>query len=308
MTIAAAIGATSQPRLVSYITVDMFKAHRRSGVQVDNLVRGGRPDEQNAALAEAIESGCAWVDSTTLYPLAATYDTVIDERITPDRYGYLNITPRFQPVLALTDFWCGPRPNQMTQAQDLSVAGIKPNKIAFPVGGAVGLGMSSAGPLQFGGWLNRDDPLWIKYTYINGWPVTSLTAAVTEGDQSIQVADCTGIIPGQTWLTVHALQNRWKFLAGAVSAQAGAGTVACAPAPHSVPLKAGYEATQVTALPPDLIEAVVLATRAVIKDGPNGTAAKASGSTGKSKDETATAGDDFVEAELFLRPYILPVE
>jgi hypothetical protein len=303
--IAANVGVTSQPRLTPYITVDMFVRHRRRGVQVDNLVKGARPDEQHAAVAEAIESACAWIDNTILYTLAATVDTVEDDRITPNRYGILNIRPRYRPVVALLDFWCGPRPDRLSQAGDLSVAGVLPDKISMPVGGALSL-VSSQGPLQLGSYSAGEDPMWVRYSYINGFPVTSLAAPVAAGDRAVSVDDCTGIIAGQTWLTVYGLQNRFRFLAGAVSAQFGPGTVACPAAPHAVPVT-GYQPPMVSALPPDVIEAAVLATRAVIKDSP-GADKPATGRGTTSKDEASTSGDDFAEAEGFLHPYIYPVE
>jgi len=306
VTPVANVGATSQPRMTPYLTVDMVKAHRRRGVQVDNLVPRGTPVEQDAALAEIIESASVWIDNTILMTvggLAATYDTVLDT-VTADRNGYVKLHPRNRPVVALTDFWSGPAPNVLTQAGDLSVAGVQPDRISMPIGGALSW-MSDQGPLQFGGAVRADQPLWVKYTYVSGFPVTSLAAPVAQGDTLIHVADCTGIIAGQTWLTVHALQNRMRFLAGAVSALSGPGTVACQAAPYAIPTT-GYAPPMVSALPADVIEAAVLVVRAIIKEA--GGAAKAAGSRHGGGEDEATAGDDYAEAEAFLHPYLLPIE
>src|SRR5581483_9147621 len=92
----ANVGVTSTPRMVPYLSVDMMKNHRRRGVQLDNLVVRGRPDEQDAALAELIESASVWIDNTILMPiggLAATYETDLVE-VSPDRYGYVRLHPR----------------------------------------------------------------------------------------------------------------------------------------------------------------------------------------------------------------------
>ena len=306
MVLPANVGVTSSPRMTPYLTVDMFKKHKRRGVQVDNLVPGGRPDEQDAALAEIIESASVWMDNTILMTLAATYDTVL-ETATADRYGYVKIHPRYRPVIALTDFWSGPRPDMLTQAQDLSPAAVEPERISMPLGGALGWS-SNMGPLQFGGTPNRDDPVWIKYTYVNGFPVTALTAPSAAGALSIPVADCTGIVAGQTWLTVYALQNRFRFLAGAVSALTGPGTVACPAAPYAIPTS-GYQPPMVTALPADAIEAAVLVVRAIVKESGGGASTRpAGGRNGGGIEEKASAGDDFAEAEEFLHPYLAPVE
>lgn len=307
MALAANVGVTSQPRLTPYLTVDMFKRHKRRGVDVDNLVPRGRPDEQDAALAELIESASVWVDNTVLMILAATTDTVL-EQYTPDRYGYVKIHPRYRPVIALTDFWSGPMPGMLVEATDLSQAAVQPDRITVPLAGNIFF-TSSQGPLQFGGPPAHEQPVWCRYSYINGFPVTGLTAPVNKGDLAISVGDCTGIIAGQTWLTVYALQNRMRFLAGAVSAASGPGTVACPAAPYAIPTT-GYQPPMVSALPADVLEASVLVTRAMVKETGGGSTRAAGGgrSTGGTKDDTATAGDDYLEAEAFLRPYLLPTE
>lgn len=300
----ANVGVTSSPRMTPYLSVDMVKAHRRRGVQLDNLVPRGTPVEQDAALAELIEGASVWIDNTILTTLAATYDTVLG-KATPDRYGYVNLHPRYQPVVSLTDFWSGPAPNLLVQAGDLSGAGVLPDRISMPIGGALSW-MSDQGPLQFGPTASPDQPLWVKYTYVNGFPVTSLTGPVNQGDLVLHVADTTGIVPGATWLTVYALQNRFRFLAGAVSAASGPGTVACPAAPHAIPTT-GPSAPMVSALPADVIEAAVLVVRAMVKES-GGTSTRPAASRHGSSDDEATAGDDYAEAEAFLHPYLLPVE
>jgi hypothetical protein len=305
--IAANVGVTSTPRMVPYLSVDMMKNHRRRGVQLDNLVPRGRADEQDAALAELIESASVWIDDTVLMPiggLAATYDTMLSE-VSPDRYGSVRLHPRCQPVIALADFWSGPAANMLTQATDLSVAAVQPDRITMPIGGALSW-MSDQGPLQFGAGSLPDERLWVKYTYINGFPVTQLTQAVAKGDLAIHVDDCTGIIAGQTWLTVYALQNRMRFLAGTVSATSGPGTVACPAAPYAIPTT-GYSPPMVSALPQSVIEAAVLVVRAMVKEAGGGSSKPAGKHSGSSEEE-ATAGDDYAEAEAFLHTYILPIE
>jgi hypothetical protein len=303
VTPVANVGVTSQPRMTPYLSVEMVKGHRRRGVQLDNLVPRGTPVDQDAALAELIESASVWIDNTILMTLAATYDTVLDQA-TPDRYGYVRLHPRYRPVVSLTDFWSGPAPSLLVQAADLSGAAVQPDRISMPVGGATNW-VSDQGPLQFGPAASWDDPLWVKYTYANGFPVTALTAAAAQGDVLLHIGDCTGIIAGQTWLTVYALQNRFRFLAGAVSAAAGPGTVACPAVPSPIPVT-GWSPPMVSALPADVLEAAVLVVRAMVKET-GGASAKPAGKHGGADDE-ATAGDDYAEAEAFLHPYLLPVE
>lgn len=312
MALSQIVGVTPQPRLTPYLSIDMFKNHRRRGVQVDNLVPKGTPAEQDAALAEVIESASAWMDNTILGILAATSDTEL-RQVNIDRRGYASIHPRFRPIIALTAFQIGSTPNTMQALTDLTGTGVTLNRLAVPT---TPLALtSSAGPLQFGNVLAPQDQAWCQYTYQNGYPVTSLTAAAAQGATSIAVADTTGIVQGQTYMTIYALQNRIRFLAGAVSTApgagqvgTGAGTVGCPALPYAVPNNASYP-TMVSALPPDAIEAGVLVTRAIIKE--TGGGAVVAGNVGRPEPgdkDPYGAGDDYAEAEAFLKPYLVPWE
>lgn len=312
MVASQVVGVTSQPRLTPYISVDMFKNHRRRGVQVDNLVPRGTPDDQDAALAEVIESASVWVDNLILQILAATQDTVLDQ-VNVDRRGYATIHPRYRPVIALTSFAIGPAPNTMQTYTDLTGVGVQPNKLTVPT--APLTLTTSQGPLQFGAVAAPADRTWCQYTYQNGYPVTTLTAAATAGATQISVADTTGIVAGQTYLTIYDLQRRFRFLAGTVSTApqggvgTGPGTVTCPALPYALPNSGNYP-TMVSALPADVVEAVVLVTRAIIKEtgGGNASATSARGPSRSAEHAVPGAGDDYAEAEAILHPYQVPVE
>src|SRR5258708_2449044 len=125
----------------------MFKNHKRRGVNLTNLVPGGQPDQQDAALAEYIESGSAWIDNLLPATLAATQDVVLD-RVNVDRRGYLNIHPRYRPVIALMSIAVGAAPNTMSTYADLTGSAVQPNKITVPTSPFALT--SSQGPIQFG--------------------------------------------------------------------------------------------------------------------------------------------------------------
>lgn len=303
------VGVTSQPRMTPYISVDMFKHHRRRGVQVDNLVPRGTPDQQDAALAEVIESASVWADNLILQILAATQDTVLDT-VNIDRRGYATIHPRYRPVIALTAFAIGPSPNQLQTYTDLTGAGVQPNRITVPT--APFALTTSQGPLQFGTVPAPHDRAWCQYTYQNGFPVTTLTAPAAAGATSIAVADTTGIVAGQTYMTIYDLQRRFRFLASTVSTAptgvgTGPGTVTCPALPYAIPNSGNYP-TMVSALPADAIEAIVLATRAIIKETGGGNPRSSSRSAAQAASEEPNAGDDFAEAQAILHPYFVPVE
>lgn len=309
--LAQVVGVTSQTRMTPYLSIDMFKNHRRRGVQVDNLVPRGTPAEQDAALQEVIESASAEADNIVLGILAATSDTEL-RRVNVDRFGYARIHPRYRPVIALTAFQIGSAPNTMQPLLDLTGTAVEPNRLTVPTQ-PLAL-TSSAGPLQLGNIGTPQDQAWCQYTYQNGYPVTSLTSAPAAGATSLAVADTTGIVAGQTWLTAYALQNRFRFLAGTVSTApaggvgTGPGTVVCPPLPYAIPNNPAYP-TMVSALPADAIEAMVLISRAIIKEtGGGSVVASGNRSMGAGEKDAFGAGDDMVEAETKLHPYLVPWE
>lgn len=303
------VGVTSQQRLTPYISVDMFKNHRRRGVQVDNLVPRGTADEQDAALAEVIEAASAWIDNLLPATLAATQDLVLD-RLNVDRKGYLNIHPRYRPVIALMSVAVGASPNTLQAFADLTGCAVQPNKITVPT--SPWAMTSSQGPLQFGYSAAPADQIWVQYGYQNGFPVTSMTAPAAQGAVSLAVADTTGIVAGQTVLTIYDLQRRARFTPSAVSTApaggvgTGPGTLTCNPLPWAVPNVGNYP-TFVSALPADAIQAVVLAIRAMIKETGGGNPTASSRSATQKAPEPGY-GDDYAEAEAIMAPYGVALE
>jgi hypothetical protein len=99
----------------------------------------------------------------------------------------------------------------------------------------------------------------VRITYINGWPHTSLTAAVTAGATSLPVDDCTGWAVTSTSGTVGATGTIYDsgqqetIQASAVSATAGPGNI-------TVPAIAydHAEGTMVSSFPQSVIWAVTL--------------------------------------------------
>jgi hypothetical protein len=290
-------GVTSPPRQRGYITDDMFKGHGRAGVQVNNLVpgKGATEAQQDAALLRYIASGSSWCDMQ-IGPavMGATLDTV-QERVNVNRSGYVEIFPRYRPVIGLTAFAIGAEVSQLAPYTDLSNVDVQESGFRVPASPGIGV-WSSAGPIQFGAMAAPWDQALVRYSYVNGFPVTDLTAPATAGATSISVADTTGIVAGQTWLTIYALQNQWTFLATSVStADAGGlgfgpGTVGCAALPSAIPVSDPLYPPLVSGFTPAAIEAVVIATRAIIKESVPSAAPKGA----------PAAGDDFALAENIL--------
>lgn len=315
---APIVGVTSTPRRAKYVSVDMFKSTRR-GVDIDNLVPRGSPPDQDAALAAYIDEACARVDSICQQTLAATYDTVAG-RVNVNRDGYAIIHPRFRPVIAVTAFSIGPAQSLLSPIANLTGTQVMEDRFAVPVGFAGFPTMSSQGPIQFGASTSFPaDQQFCQYTYVNGYPVTTLTAPCNAGDTTISVDDTTGIVAGLTWLTIASLDTSFTFQAGAVSTAGsagigtGPGTVVCPSIPKPITTNTPYP-IQVSALPRDVIQASILIVRALIKEaggsnitGPSTIAAGQSGRPVSSGMRGDTGAGDMETAEKILIPYHAPV-
>lgn len=305
------VGVTSQPRQRAYITPDMFKYHGRRGVEVSNLVPKGSAAEQDAALLAKIEAGSAWCDSI-IGPamMGATYDTV-QENVNVSRRGYVSISPRYRPVIGVTSFAIGPSADLLRELPSLDGIDVQEDHFKVPVVG--GRLTSSEGPLEFGGVAAPWDQALVRYTYVNGFAVASLTAAPAQGAVQIEVDDTTGIVAGRTWMTIYALQNRHQFLVTSVSTAdagglgSGPGTIGCSALQSAIEVSDPLYPPLVSAMPPQAIEAVVLATRAMIKEsGGGGGAGSSTARPGRSSGggggrSAPSAGDDFAAAEAILR-------
>lgn len=307
-----AIGPTTQRRTVPYLSLDMLKYHQRRGVRFDDLVPMGRPDDQDAALMELIEEASAQADSIMLQTLVATLDTVLT-RVNINNRGRVEVHPRYRPIIGVTAVALGTTPDLLTSLSSLSGVGVMDQSFSVPVGPITPL-TSSQGPIQFGSVTAPMDRAWMRYTYCNGFPHTTLTAAPAAGATSISVADTTGIIQGATYLTIYAGRQRCTFLAGAVSTApaagqigTGPGTVACAALPFAVDERAQYP-TVVSAAPGDFLRAVRLLCRGIVKSDSAGNTSAATTTGNRQEKDPLGAGDDFEAAEILLQPYTVAVE
>jgi len=292
------VGATSTVRNVPYITPDMFKLHSRAGVQVESLAPKGSPVDQDAALAEKIEQAGSWVDEWAEQSFAASLD-VWSGQVNVGRSGYVEVFPRFKPVIGLASFSIGPQPDQLSAVSSFAGAMVMENSFSVPVIPLAAM-TSSEGPIQFGGIGVPYEYAFCQYGYVHGYPITSLTAPIAAGATSISVADTTGIVAGQTWLNVRAGRTRYQFLATSVSTADsgglgfGPGTVGASVAAPSVVTPNPDIAIQVDGAPSSLILANVLVTRALIKG-------KTPTTPARGKERKSSDGDDFKEAWEIIR-------
>ena len=250
---AYAMTATNPVPSSPYLTVEEFK-QAPTGVDT-NLVRNDA-GASRAELQNTIARASSWADQICNQVLAATPDTEAG-RVWLTRDGTVRIHPRQTPVLELTAFSYGDTPGNLLPLTTLTSVWVEATQIVVPLSSFNG---TFSGPLQFGPQASNG-PLYAQWSYVAGWPNTTLAATATAGATSITVTNPVGILPGLTWLTIYdGAQTETVQVAATYT-----------PGSTTIPLAAaltenhGTAGVSVSALPPAVKQAVILLTAALIK-------------------------------------------
>ena len=278
---------TTQTRHVPYLTNDQYK-RAPTPIPWDTLAPGGTLAQSDDQLTQLIERASNWVDSICMQVLAATVDTE-QGVVYSNRRGQIIVHPRYQPVTELTDFWCGSTVATLTELTSLEGCWVEPKRIIVTQPGLPVF--SSAGPIQFGaGPGPLGVPTFVRYSYVNGFPVTTLAADAAAGAQQITVKDPTGVLANFTPLTIR------DALSEPVTVTGVNGQVLSLAAPLMSAHGAG---AAVSGLPADVEEAVILATTAFAKMRGN-MAIIAQSTAGRQINDPLGAGTDLMVAEQML--------
>ena len=250
-------GNTTKLFSTPYITVAEYKA-APTAIDFDNLVADStNPAVQDAELKNAIARGSSWMDTFCNQSLGA--NTITEQqrsRLRPD--GFIAIHPRYSPIVALTDLYYGVTPNDLVQYPDPSQGWVEDQQFVVPYT-AANIMYSSQGPLQFGMPSVPRAVVFCKYTYINGYASTTLSANASVGATSITVANPIGITAGLV-MTIYNGANT-ETITVASTYTFGSATI-----PLTTPLtNAQTSGVGISALPPAVKEAAILATTAMIK-------------------------------------------
>lgn len=185
---------------VSYITLDELK---RTPIynQLEQLVVDSSPADRDAELNRIISRVSALINGYCNQNLAATVDTEVAQiRVMDD--GSLRIHARSNPIVEVLSVAAGPSVYNLQQVTDLSHLILEPWRITIPSVLSSGTWYSTGNtPLVATG--RPGERLWAEFTYVNGFPITTIASAVSAGDTTITVANGTGIIPGSTLLNIE---------------------------------------------------------------------------------------------------------
>ena len=183
-----------------------------------NLINGG-PQSQLIALQETIGRASSWIDQyvtgSAWGTLCAT-SNVENAQIWGNRVGQLVVHPKLWPILEVQAFTYSapgtsftsssitPQGNIVIYPQEFIV---QPNATygwnTFQGGQGYTTGGTGTGAWPIG---VSTQPYLCQWTYVNGFPNTTLSASVSAGAASITVQSGLGIYPG-TQLTIYDAPN-----------------------------------------------------------------------------------------------------
>lgn len=241
-----------------YLTVQEF-LQAQTGVDTSQLVPGGTPAQNAAALVELILQASSVVNDFCRQVLSATKDVQVGEyRVFPD--GTIRVWVDNTPLIMVTDVKVGAVAGQLQALTDLS--GLWPDRkvVRIPTLGITqaqqgGSGAARAGPGR----------LFAEVGYVNGYANARLAAAATASATEITVDNPLGMVPGLQMAVYDA--ERTEVIVPAAGYVIGSATV-----PLASPLAYAHDPSTVdggdiavSALPGAVRRAAISLTAYLIK-------------------------------------------
>lgn len=254
--VASSINPATQQMSIPYLTTAEFRS-APTAIDIDNLVfNSSDPDVQDSELANVIARASSWIDTHCNQILGATTTTEQQRtRISPD--GYIKWHPNYNPVIALTDLWYGYPSTNLYHVTDVSSAWIENQQVLFPYA-SMGSLFTNQGPLQFGFPSSSGNPVFLKYTYVNGY-ANDLIVTATATQSTLTVKSGVGITAHDTLKIYDGMYSENVTVAD--NYVFGSTTV-----PLTSPLLYSHSAgISISALPPAIKEAAILVTTAMLK-------------------------------------------
>jgi hypothetical protein len=241
-----------------YVTPAMFEAFP-TWLDLDNLVPGGMASVQTDVLADALLAASDWaVGVCDEMPLHAHWVQNEDQRARSKGSGRVYVRPKHIPLRAITSMSWGSDPSSMTAVSlpDPTMWFEDGRRVSWRPGG--GITQFSGPALEFGPRPGPARQVYVTWSYIPGFPVTTFASAVAEGASSVEVTDPTGILPGD----VLRVFDPGVTEALTVASTYAPSVPAVPPAPTVIPLAANAanahaEGTGITEMPRKMMQAVI---------------------------------------------------
>ena len=247
---------------VPYLTAAQFAAYP-TWLDLDNLLPGGAAAAQPDVLDDVLLAASVWaVGQVENMPLHGHWVQGENLRTRAGNRGRVYLRPHDVPVRAITalSWGCDPSALAAVTLPDASMWFEDGRLVSFAPGGGV---VQFTGPaLQFGAVTRPGLEVYVTWSYVAGYPNTTMPSGLAENTASVEVADPTGILPGDV-LRIYDQGSGTAALSEAVTV---ASTYAPAmptipPTPTSIPLAAGAQFTHaagvgITGMPRRVLQAV----------------------------------------------------
>lgn len=278
-----------------YLTRAEFMA-APTGVDLTQLIPGGTPEANGAALDTVLASASNYADVLCRQVLAATVDMQAGEyRVFPD--GTIRVPIANTPILEVTGVSVGWQAGALTAMTDLSGLWISRKVVRIPVWGVASLPGTTGVPAT----PSSRGRVFAEVTYVNGYANTTLAADVLAGASSIVVASALGVFAGMPLTIYDDAAATTESATVDASYVLGSTTV-----PLTAPLTSAHNTgVAVSALPRAVKQAVVCLAAHVIKTRGAEAIALQTMSGGPAQLQQSSPGysEEYQQAVDLLRPF-----
>lgn len=196
MTIAVLNPPTQAELAVPYVTAAGFIAYP-TWLDLDDLLPGGVAALQTDVLADVALAASDWaIGELENMPLHGHFVQNEYQRSRSGNNGRVYIRPRHIPLRAITSLAWGCDPSSMTAdtLPDSTMWIEDGREVSFRPG--AGITQFTGPAIQFGPAARPDMPVYVTWSYVAGYPNTTLSVPCSLGASSVTVADPTSILPG----------------------------------------------------------------------------------------------------------------
>lgn len=260
---------------VPYISAQEF-SDAPTGLNLSTLIPSGTSVQQSAELARILWQASGWIDNYCHQVLRATVDTK-QERTWVTKDGALYIRPGFWPIRSVSALQYRFGTTQPWNVLDATQADIyeryfRYDQVYLPVG----------------------EKAIVQYTYVNGWPVTFLSAATLAGAQSAAVDDVTGVTEGMELTVYDGASTEIAYVQSVNGNQIS----------FASPLIFAHATqTEVSALPAEVRQACIYIASYFVKQRRSGGALMAGRSGVKIEQQGHQESEELEDAATILEPY-----
>ncbi len=196
MSIPTLLPPTTPELAVPYLTPGGFKAYP-TWLDLDNLIPGGADALQEDELADVLLTASEWcVDTCENMRLDAHYVQGEQLTVRASSTGRITLQPRDIPVRAITALSFGWAPGALNALSlpDSSMWNTGGRLISFRPGS---LSQQFTGPaIQFGAQVRPQCETYVNWSYVAGFPNSTLKTTLAAAANSATLADPAGVLPG----------------------------------------------------------------------------------------------------------------